>query len=345
MMEIDGSMGEGGGQVLRTSLALSAITGQSLHLYNIRAGREKPGLQPQHMEAVKAAAAICGGKVRGAALNSQQIFFEPGPLHAGRYRFDTGTAGAATLVLQTVFLPLARAGSSSNLSLAGGTHVPFAPCYQYLERQWLATLLSCGMWARMSLEQAGFYPQGGGQMDVQIRSVASIQPLERLERGSLVRIRGISAVANLDENIGRRQKLQALRRLEPVCPDSKIETIHMPSPGKGTMLLLQAEFEQSSCCYFSLGSLGKRAEIVADEAVDALLAFLATDGAVDEYLADQLLLPLALADGVSRLRTGRVTRHLLTNAAVIRRFLPAQITIEGSEGQPGTITIFPQNPA
>jgi RNA 3'-phosphate cyclase len=341
MIEIDGSMGEGGGQVLRSALSLAAITGSPVRLTNIRAGREKPGLQPQHLEAVRAAAAICSGTVRGAALHSREIVFEPGALRAGRYRFDIGTAGSAPLVLQTVILPLARASGSSTVRIQGGTHVPFSPSYHYLERQWLALLLARGFWARMSLEQAGFYPQGGGEIQAQVRPARAIQPLEQVERGRLVRIRGLSAAANLDDNIARRQKLQALRRLEPICADSKIETARLVSPGKGTILLVQAEFERASCCYFSLGAPGKRAELVADEAVDALERFLATDGALDEYLADQILLPLAFAAGPSRFRTARVTRHLLTNIQVLRAFLPAAVAVDAAEGLPGTVTITP----
>jgi RNA 3'-terminal phosphate cyclase (ATP) len=341
MLHIDGSTGEGGGQVLRSSLALAILTRQSVHLTNIRARRAKPGLQPQHLESVRAAAQICGGQVHGAALNSQQLLFEPGEVHAGRYRFDIGTAGATTLVLQTIFLPLAKGKESSNITITGGTHVPHSPCYHYLERQWLPILQACGFWARLSLERAGFYPQGGGEIQALIRPVETILPLQNIQRGRLLRIRGVSAVANLEDGIARRQKLQALRRLEPICEDSKIETIRMPSPGKGTLLMVQAEFEHSTCCYFGLGTIGKRAEQVADEAVDALEAFLASDGVLDEYLADQLLLPLAFADGPSQFRTARVTLHLLTNAEILQAFLPVRIQIDGVEGQPGTVTITP----
>jgi len=341
MLHIDGSTGEGGGQVLRSSLALAILTGQSVHLTSIRAGRAKPGLQPQHLESVRAAAQICGGQVHGAALNSQQLLFEPGEVHGGRYRFDINTAGAAALVLQTIFLPLAMARDSSNITITGGTHVPHSPCYHYLECQWLPALQSSGFWARLSLERAGFYPQGGGEIQALIRPVETILPLQSMQRGRLLRIRGISAIANLEDGIAQRQKLQALRRLEAICTDSKIETVRMSSPGKGTLLLVQAEFEHSTCCYFGLGAIGKRAEQVANEAVDALEAFLASDGALDEYLADQLLLPLAFANGPSQFRTARVTLHLLTNAEILQAFLPIRIQIDGAEGQPGTVTISP----
>jgi len=341
MLEINGAMGEGGGQVLRSSLSLSIITGKPVRITNIRASRAKPGLQPQHLQAVLAAAAICGAQVSGAELHSQQLTFEPGEVHAGRYHFDIGTAGAASLVLHTVFLPLARAGGTSHLVIRGGTHVPFSPCYHYLERQWLPVLQDRGYRMRLASSQAGFYPTGGGEIQASVWQAETVEPLRLLERGKLVRIRGVSAVANLEDGIARRQKLQALRRLEPVCANSKIETIQLASVGKGTLLLVQAEFEHTTCCYFGLGAIGKRAEAVADEAVDALLAFLAGPGTVDEHLADQLLLPLALASSPSQFRTAQVTRHLLTNAEVVQAFLPARVQVEGSEGEPGIVTVSP----
>ena len=176
----------------------------------------------------------------------------------------------------------------------------------------------------------GAMGEGGGQV---LRSALALSILTR---------RPIH-LTNLDEDIARRQKHQALRRLEPICEDSKIETVRLPSPGKGTLLLVQAEFENSRCCYFGLGAIGKRAEQVANEAVDALESFLSGDGALDEYLADQLLLPLLFAQGPSHFRTARVTRHLLTNAAVIQAFLPIQVQIDGAEGQPGMVTITPED--
>ncbi|RPJ50394.1 MAG: RNA 3'-terminal phosphate cyclase, partial [Chloroflexi bacterium] len=250
-------------------------------------------------------------------------------------------AGATSLVLQTIFLPLAQAGESSNITTIGGTHVPHSPCYHYLERQWLPVLQSCGFWAKLTMERAGFYPEGGGEIQALIRHTETIQPLQLLERGKLIRIRGISAVANLEDGIARRQKLHALRRLEPICADSKIEMIRLNSPGKGTFLLLRGEFEHSTCCYFSLGAPGKRAEVVADEAVEALQVFLASDGAVDEYLADQLLLPLAFASAPSQFRMARVTLHLLTNAKILQAFWPGRVFVTGEEGQPGTLRINP----
>jgi len=327
--------------VLRTALALSILTQTPVHLYNIRAGRQKPGLQPQHLKSVEAAAAICGGEVRGAALQSRELIFAPGEVHAGHYRFDIGTAGAATLVLQTIFFPLARAKESSTLTIRGGTHVPHSPAFHYLALQWLPMMQKLGFWARIELEQAGFFPEGGGVIQAHLRPAGEIAPLEQVQPGALRRVRGISASANLGADIPKRQKLQALRRLEPLCHDSKIETLELPSIGKGTMLLVQAEFESASCCYFGLGAIGKRAERVADEAVDSLERFIASGAAVDEYLADQLVLSLVFAAGSSRYRTTCITRHLITQAELVKLFLPARVEIDAPEGSPGTVSIQP----
>jgi RNA 3'-phosphate cyclase len=345
LLEIDGSQGEGGGQVLRTALALSILTGRPLRLFNLRARRPKPGLMAQHLRSLDAAAAVSHAEVTGAALHSQQITFRPGKLDSGRYKFEIGTAGATGLVLQTIFLPLSLAGAASSVSITGGTHVPWSPCFHYLDLHWLPVLQRCGFDARLKLEAAGYYPQGGGRIDATVRPAGTPQPLDLTWRGALKRVRGVSAVSNLSAEIGERQKRHTLRRLEslswPAAPDLRIQSIQLPSPGKGTLLLLQAEFEGGACCYFGLGAPGKPAERVADEAVDLLLEFLESGAAIDQYLADQLVVPLALAQGESRLFTSRVTEHLLTVAAIVQAFLPVQVEIEGQAGRPGLVWVRP----
>jgi RNA 3'-terminal phosphate cyclase (ATP) len=343
IIEIDGSQGEGGGQVLRSALTLSLLTCQPMHITNIRLHRPKPGLMTQHLISVKAAATISDADVTGATIGSQELIFQPGEIRPGQYRFDISTAGSTSLVLQTVLLPLALAGGKSHLTLTGGTHVPFSPCFHYLESHWLAYLQRMGIQVDLDLEQAGFYPPGGGKIHASIHSAGPLLSLQAIERGQLVRIQGLSGVANLDLDIARRQKLQALRRLEPLCRNVKIRTFELPSPVKGTFILLMAQFEGSQCCYCALGAPGKHAEQVADEAVDALQVFLATDGAIDQYLADQLLLPLAFADGESILRTSQVTLHLITNATILRHFLPVSIEIQGEIGQPGLVKVGGKN--
>jgi len=343
MIRIDGSQGEGGGQILRSAITLSILTGQAMQIYAIRAHRSKPGLMAQHLKAVEAAMEISHATVEGAYLGSQSLTFQPGAIHAGRYLFEIGTAGSTSLVLQTIFTPLSVAQGASTVTLTGGTHVPWSPCYHYLAIHWLPYMQEIGFNADMSLETAGFYPQGGGRVKTNIRSTQKLTPLELVKRGRLLGIQGISAVSNLDPNIATRQKHQALRRLEARCRDTKIKTIEMPSPARGTFLLLLAQFEYSRCCYFALGERGKPAERVADEAVDAMEAFLATDGAIDQYLADQLLVPLAITSGPSQLSTSKVTQHLCTNADIIREFLPVKINIQGDIGEPGLISVTPAN--
>lgn len=339
MIHIDGSLGEGGGQVLRSALTLSLVTGRPVALTNVRARRAKPGLMPQHLQAVQAAAAVGRAAVEGAELGSQFLRFAPQGVAGGDYRFDIGTAGSAPLVLQTVLLPLGLADAPSRVTVTGGTHVPWSPCFHYLDLHWLRFMRRIGFQARLTMEAAGFYPPGGGCIHAAVQPVKGLNALRLTRRGALRRVHGISALANLDPSIAARQRARAMQRLQRLCCEIEIALVEMPAHSRGTVLVLVAEFEHSQCCYFALGERGKPAERVADEVVDNLDAFLAGDGAVDEHLADQLLLPLALAAGHSELRTARVTQHLLTNAEVVRAFVPREIRIEGAPGAPGVLTI------
>lgn len=340
MVEINGAYGEGGGQILRSSLTLAALTGQPLRIHHIRANRSRPGLRPQHLAAVEVIAKLTDAQVSGAYLGSGEVALVPAQCRPGRYRFEIPTAGALTLVFQTLFLPLSFAGGRSSITLTGGTHVPWSPVFHYLSDHWLPVMSNLGFRAALTLEQAGFYPRGGGIVSAQILSPKTLQPFSCSQRGSLSQIRGISGVANLSPEIAKRQKHQALSRLYPVCRDTKISMLDMPSPVKGTFVLLLATFDPSgSACFTALGAPGKPAEQVADEAVDELLGFLKTDGCVDQYLADQLLLPLLVVPGDATFRTSKVTPHLLTNAHVIHQFVPNRITIDGDLNTPGTVKI------
>lgn len=341
MLEIDGMMGEGGGQVLRSTLSLALLTGQPVHLTRIRAGRDKPGLAYQHRMAVEAAARVSGARVEGNRIGSQELYFSPGAVVPGEYHFDIGTAGATSLVLQTVLLPLALAAGGSRLQVTGGTHVPWSPCFHYLDWHWREMLARLGVRCELELLRAGFYPRGGGEVCARLPGGDRPGGLELVARGRLLRVRGLSAVANLAGEIGERQRGRALHGLRGLGCETAIELAQLPAWSPGTLLVLLAEFEHSQACFFALGAPGKRAERVADEAVADLRAFLETDGAVDRWLADQLLLPLACAGQPSALRTSEVTSHLLTNADVIRRFLPVEITIAGQVGEPATIQVLP----
>jgi RNA 3'-terminal phosphate cyclase (ATP) len=341
LIEIDGSFGEGGGQILRTALVLSAISGKPFSLANIRANRPQPGLKPQHVKSIEAVAEVCRAEFSRVGPGARELRFEPGQLVAGDYRFDIGTAGATGLVLQTVLLALAYADAPSNVTTTGGTHVPWSPCFQYLDWHWRHYLRQIGFSFDLTLVRAGFYPPGGGEIRARVSPHAQLRPLLLNERGALRRIRGVSAVAKLPLSIAERQQQQALKRLARLeCPVAiQVETVDALSAG--TYLVLLAEFEHSQCCMTSLGARGKRAETVADEAVDALEHFLDSPGVIDAHLADQLLIPLALAQGTSQLQTEAVTTHLFTNAEVIRRFLDVSIEIDGSIGKPGTVTVLP----
>jgi RNA 3'-terminal phosphate cyclase (ATP) len=339
MIHIDGSQGEGGGQVLRSALSLAVITGKTIRIDGIRARRPKPGLMAQHLQAVQAAAAISEAKVEGAKLGSSSLAFEPHTLSSGTSHFEIGTAGSTSLVLQTILVPLSLAGGHSQITIRGGTHVPWSPSFHYLQHHWRPIMRRIGFDFDLELVKAGFYPQGGGEIRCRIRPASRLTSLVLTERGSCRRITGISAVALLDERIAERQRLQVIKRLGAEDLPILIQVQKLTAGSPGTMLLLEAEFEWSRWCACSLGARGKPAERVADEAVEAFLAFLATDAAVDHFLADQLILALALAHGTSELRCAIISQHLLTNAEVIRAFLPAAVEIQGELGGPGLLRI------
>jgi len=341
MITIDGSIGEGGGQILRSCLALSVVTGQSFTIKNIRAGRKKPGLRPQHLSAVQLAAAVCEARTNGVEIGSTQFSFSPQSIQPGKYLCEIGTAGSTALVLQTIYLPLSLFDLPSSITITGGTHSPFSPSYDFIEQHWLQFLNWIGFTINLEMIRAGFYPQGGGEIRGTISPIQTINTLSILHRGQLIQIRGFSGVANLDRRIAERQKERVVGRLGNLYPINDIRVGNIASKFKGTTLYLVCEFEYSQCCYFSLGEKGKPAEQVADEVCEKIEYFLSTDASIDEYLADQLLLPLSFASGSSSFSTPRVTNHLLTNAEVIQHFNVADISIFGKIGHPGSINITP----
>ncbi|OHB34987.1 MAG: RNA 3'-terminal-phosphate cyclase [Planctomycetes bacterium GWA2_39_15] len=339
IIKIDGSFGEGGGQILRTALSLSAITKKPFEIYNIRASRKTPGLSPQHLQAVNATAQICNAEVIGNQLRSTDLKFYPGEIQAGTYHFNIGTAGSVSLVLQTIFYPLSLADKPSLITIIGGTHVTHSPCIDYLTQQWLYFLKKIGFDAAIKTLRAGFYPRGGGEVSVRINPASLQHPLRIDDRGKFIKVKGLSTISNLDINIAQRQQLQAKKRLLEYGIPHEISVEEMPAIGKGTMLLLVGKFEHSQCCYFSLGAIGKRAETVADEACNEFFHFLKTKGIIDEYLADQLIIPLALTKGSSLFITPRITQHLLTNIDVVKLFLPVSIDVSGNLSEEGFVKI------
>jgi RNA 3'-terminal phosphate cyclase (ATP) len=343
VIHIDGSFGEGGGQILRTSMALSCVLGKPVEIVNIRRDRMKPGLQPQHLTAVIAAAAISRADVQGAELSSTAIKFLPGPISGGDYVFDVsqkkGSAGSTSLVLQTIILPLCFAERPSSITVLGGTHVPWSPTFHYLKYIFLPILSRINSPIDLNIKKWGWYPAGGGAVTARINPPAEFRPLRITNRGALLRVTGLSATANLPQDIALRQRDRALHALRHKGIEADIEIIEASSPGKGTLVFLQAEFENITAGFDALGAIGKRAEEVAEEACHKLFRHLDASGAVDPHLADQLIPYLALARGDSEFTTSRVTQHLLTNIWAVQQFLDVGIHLEGKEGEGGHITI------
>jgi RNA 3'-terminal phosphate cyclase (ATP) len=349
MLSIDGSYGEGGGQVLRTCLALSAITGRPVRIEKIRSGRRKPGLRPQHLTGVRAAAKVCDAQFEGAKLNSQSLSFAPRSVPtAGAYTFDVaqaakgGSAGSVSLILQTILLPLAHAEGSSELTLRGGTHVAWSPAFDYIKRVYLPTLARMGVQAKVRIRNWGWYPIGGGEVRATVAGKGRDAPFTGLDlrmRGELLRVRGVSASSNLPKHIRTRQERSTLQVLRSNRVNVRLDVVDAPSKGQGTVVFLWSAFENALAGFTSLGERGKPAERVAEEAAQDLLEHLGSDAALDPYLADQLVLPMALAGGSSILSTQRVTQHLLTNAWVVNQFLPGCVSVDGQEREPGLCRI------
>jgi len=357
ILVIDGSYGEGGGQVLRTALSLAALLSRPVRLVNIRAGRRKPGLQAQHLTGVRAVGRICAADAEGVKLGSQELTFIPRTApRAGLYTFDVaearkgGSAGAASLVFQTVLLPLALARGQSRLTIRGGTHVEWSPPFDYLKRVYLPTLARMGVRAKVHLKRWGWYPLGGGEMTAVIKGTGGrgatedemnlrcLKGLTLTERGRLLRVRGLSATSNLPRHIARRQQRRAVQVLREHGLNPRIEIVdNAPSKGQGTVVFLWADFENVVAGFTSYGRLGKPAEQVAEEACREFLSYYDSGAALDPHLADQVILPLALAAGESTFTTCQITEHLLTNVWVVEQFLGPRFKIEGEKGEVGRV--------
>lgn len=349
MVKIDGSYGEGGGQILRTSLALSCITGKPFEIYDIRKGRKKPGLQPQHLTGVKAAQIISKADMDGAVLGSPKLSFSPKEAIGGEYSFDVseikGSAGSVTLVLQAILPPLAMTERGSRVTVKGGTHVEWSPPFHYMRDVLLPLLAKMGVKGCLEIEKWGWYPIGGGiatlTVDPKIGAygLTPLQPINITKRGRLLNLSGVSAASNLPFSIAERQRDHGNRLLKATGVSANIEVIDAPSIGKGTFFFILAEFENIKAGFSALGERGKRAEAVAEEAVRQFMEFFNSEGALDPHLADQVIPYLALCKAPSSFTTSKVTRHLLTNAWVTGKFLPVRIRVEGTEGEFGSVFI------
>ncbi len=325
---LDGSRGEGGGQILRTALSLSLATGRRLRIERIRAGRKKPGLLRQHLTAVQAAARVGGAKVEGAELGSMALSFAPSGIYAGTYAFAVGTAGSTTLVLQTILPALLLAGGPSTVSIEGGTHNPFAPPFDFIDRAFLPLVRRMGPNVTARLERHGFFPAGGGRISVAIEPA----PFLRLDiglRGEIRARRARAIVSNLPLRIARTEVDRIRERLSWTEADLEAEEVESPGPGNAAMV--EIESEGVTELFTAFGERGLPAEAVADRASDQARRYLASSAAAGEYLTDQVLLPMALAGGGSFTSTG-LSPHASTNMDVIRAFLDVEFSTDEEDG-------------
>lgn len=323
---IDGSVGEGGGQILRTALSLSMCLQRPIEVINIRAGRPKPGLMRAHLAAVRAAQKICNASLEGAELGSMRVRFAPGLIVGGNYRFAIGSAGSTTLLLQTLLPGLLQATESSFVTLEGGTHNPWAPSVDFVQQAFLRALASMGVRASVQLDRHGFYPAGGGLWQFQVDPWSKAEPLQLLERGALDGRSGVAKVALLPKSIADRELKKVAQKLGWAADELQVQTVE--SIGPGNILCLVLRFDEVSEVFESLGELRLPAERVANRAIRQVKRYLQADYPVGEYLADQLLLPMALGAG-GCYRTGALSEHTLTNIGVIAQFLgPETVQVE-----------------
>ncbi|WP_333873986.1 RNA 3'-terminal phosphate cyclase [Methylobacter sp.] len=344
---IDGSYGEGGGQILRSSLSLSAITGRPVRIENLRANRNKPGLAAQHLTSVRAAAMLCSAEMKGAELGSQALQFIPRtPVRSGDYFLDVaqaregGSSGAAMLVLQTLLLPLALTTGVSTVTLRGGTHVNMSPSYDYVHDVWLPTLARMGMNVELSLVRSGWYPVGQGQVKLRIMEAGKLLPLRLEHRGALVAVTGRALAANLPAHICERMASHARDLLEQAGISAEIEAVVLKAACPGAGLYLTAHYENCLAGFSAQGKRGKPAEQVAEEACSALLYHYRSGAALEQHLADQLILPAALCRDESMLGIERISSHIVTNAWVVERFGLARIDIAPAADGTGVIKIL-----
>lgn len=343
LLELDGTLGEGGGQILRSALSLAMITGQGFRLSNIRAKRARSGLLRQHLLAVQASAAICGAEVHGAALGAAELTFIPGNIQAGDYEFAVGSAGSVNLVLQTILPALWYAEGESSVGLSGGTHNQAAPTTDFLRDCWLPVVAQMGITMELECLRPGFFPAGGGEVRAKVWGQGASpawQALDLSERGELHHLNATAMLANLPRHIAERELARLQNRLAKVTPtlNTTLDDCSAHSLGTGNVLSLSMHSAKVHEMCIGFGLKGVRAEQISDKVSKSALVYLNSQAAVGEYLADQLLLPLALAyvggQCQGRFTASTLSSHFHTNCAVIQRFLPVQWQIEAISANP-----------
>jgi RNA 3'-terminal phosphate cyclase (ATP) len=327
MIEIDGSEGEGGGQILRSALSLSICTDQPFRLKNIRAKREKPGLMRQHLTALLAAAAICDASVTGADVGSGEITFRPGRVKPGDYQFAIGTAGSCTLVLQTLLPPLLTASSSSTIRITGGTHNKASPPVDFLQRSYLPLVERMGPKVQLDLVRHGFYPRGGGEILAHVTPSARLSPVSLMERGVRKGGHAEAHIAGIPMHVASRELEIVGKMLNWPAENLHIRGLSGEF-GPGNALTITVEHEAITEVFTGFGEKGVSAESVAKRAVDATRNYLASEAPVGPHLADQLLLPMALA-GSGEFATMPVTQHFESHVSIIGAFLDRRIVVSG----------------
>ena len=316
---IDGSAGEGGGQILRTSLTLSMSTGTPFVLERIRAGRKKPGLMRQHLTCVRAAAAICGAELEGATLGSTRLVFRPGAVVGGDHELDVGSAGSVCLVLQTIALPLALSPRPSRVCVRGGTHAKWAPPYPFLEEAWLPLVRRSGAEISLELRRSGFYPAGGGEVIMTTEPTAALAALHLGPSGTALSVTLRAIVAGISEGIARRELSSAAELLAGTSLQLTSASVHSPGPGNAMWLSAHDASSGVTNVFSAIGDVGVRAEEIGRVVAEAFVAWRASGTSVDAHLADQLMLPIALA-GEGSFTCDALTLHSQTNMEVIRAF-------------------------
>ena len=344
MIEIDGSQGEGGGQIIRSSLALSAVTGKSIHLTNIRAGRKKPGLKRQHVTCVKAAAEICSATVDGAELNASEFTFDPGAIRGGEFHFQVGTAGSTSLVAQTVLPALMLADEPSVVTLQGGTHNPWAPPFDFLQRVFLPQLAKAGPQVNATLDSYGFYPAGGGQFSLEINPQKELNGFDLLQRDAKPRPTVTAVVAKIPITVGDRECDTIRRKMAWSQKCMRVVDVEDPI-GAGNVVMIELESENVTELFIGIGKVGIKAEQVARGVLRQAKAYLSLDVPVGEYLADQLMMPMGLAASqgqTSSFRTGPLSMHSKTHIDVLKTFLEIDIDVQEENHESFLVRIAPK---
>ena len=344
MIEVDGSFGEGGGQVLRTSVALAAVLSKDIHVFNIRAGRAEPGLRPQHMTGVKAAAELCSSQLEGLQVGSTEFTFKPGKLRTGTFRFDVGTAGSITLVLQTLMPILSFAPGSIQLEITGGTDVKWSPPIDYLRLVTLPILKKIGYQGELELVRRGHYPKGGGLVKFSTQGASILNSMTDKSLGSITKIRGISHAVALPRHVADRQAVAAKKCLEEAkLPPPSID-IEVADDGRqlgpGSGIVLSAETRNGNILGSdSLGERGRDAEEVGSTAGRILVEAVESGAVLDRHMGDIIVPYLVLADGTSEISVSRVTQHVRTNVKVAEWFTGTRFDLEGEIDLPGTLRV------